>query len=200
MNITPLKNLALEMIILIVLMVYVVASVYIDIKVLENHLAEVSMTELSQSGFVLIAAINFFRMIKKEPDSAGLFILISGFFGMIFFREADYYFDGISHSFWQIPVSIILLSTVFFAYKNKLTILDPIAQYQSTKAFTYTFIGVLVTIIFSRLFGTGSLWREIAVADGGYIKTVVQEGIELLGYSLILFGSFIVHCKKLGSK
>lgn len=198
MNITPLKNLALEMILLIALMVYVVASVYIDIKILENHLAEVSMTELSQSGFVLIAAINFFRMIKKEPESAGLFILISGFFGMIFFREADYYFDGISHSFWQIPVSIILLSTVFFAYKNRLTILDPIAQYQSTKAFTYTFIGVLVTIIFSRLFGTGSLWREIAVADGGYIKTVVQEGIELLGYSLILFGSFILHCKKLG--
>ena len=66
MNITPLRNLALEMIILIALMVYVVASVYIDIKVLENHLAEVSMTELSQSGFVLIAAINFFRMIKKR--------------------------------------------------------------------------------------------------------------------------------------
>jgi len=188
------------MFILIALMIYVVACVYIDIKVLDNHLAEVSMTELSQSAFVLIAALNFFKMIKKEPESAGLFILISGFFGMIFFREADYYFDSISHSFWQLPVSIILLATLYFAYKNKHSIVDPIAQYQSTKAFSYTFIGVLVTIIFSRLFGTGSLWREIAAADSSYIKTVVQEGIELLGYSLILLGSFILHCKKLGSK
>lgn len=191
MNFNPIKNLAIELFLLIAAMSYVVASIYTDIKIFDNHLAEISMTEFSQSGFVFIAAINFFSKIKKEPESAGLFILISGFFGMVFFREADYYFDGISKSFWQIPVLAILITTLFYAFKHKLTILEPLAKYQSTKAFTYTFIGVLITIVFSRLFGTGSLWREIAVAtDSSYIKTVIQEGLELLGYSLILMGSF----------
>ena len=196
MNFTPIKHLAIELLLLVSMMMYVVASIFIDIKILNNHLAEVSLTELSQSAFVFIIALNFFSKIKKEPESAGLFILISGFFGMVFFREADYYFDGISRSFWQLPVSVILITTLYYAFKNKLTILEPLSRYLNTKAFTYTFIGVLITIVFSRIFGTGSLWREIAVAtDSSYLKTVIQEGLELLGYSLVLIGSFLVRLK-----
>ena len=134
--------------------------------------------------------------IKKEPESAGLFILISALFTMIFIREADYYLDFIYHGFWKVPVLLVFCSSIFYAYKNKDTIIAPLNHYQNTKAFTYTFIGFMITIVFSRVFGTGRLWEDIAAtADSGYVKNVVQEGLELFGYALVLLGSVIVHLK-----
>ena len=53
-----------------------------------------------------------------------------------------------------------------------------------------------MTIVFSRLFGTGSLWKDIATVDSRIVKTVVQEGLELFGYALILIGSILSHIEK----
>jgi hypothetical protein len=190
------KFLLIEFSTLFLLMLFIATSIHIDTAVLKNNLSEISVTEFSQSGFVLIAIVAFFKKIAKEPKSTGLFILISGFFTMIFIREADYYLDFVYHGFWKIPVFIVFCTSSFFAFKNKDSILPPFFAYSSTKAFTYTFIGVLMTIVFSRLFGTGSLWKDIATVDSRLVKTVVQEGLELFGYALILIGSILSHIEK----
>ncbi len=193
---SPIKLLCLEFVVLVTLMVLIAVFIHIDTAILNNRLSELSFTEFSQSGFILLASISFFMKIKKEPESAGLFILISALFTMIFIREADYYLDFIYHGFWKVPVLLVFCSSIFYAYKNKNTIIAPLNHYQNTKAFTYTFIGFMITIVFSRVFGTGRLWEDIAAtADSGYIKNVVQEGLELFGYALVLLGSLIVHLK-----
>jgi hypothetical protein len=189
------KYLFLEFFALLTTMVLVVVSIYIDVGILGNHIPEVSVTEFTQSTVILLTILLFLSKIKKEPESAGLFVLISGLFTMIFIREADYYLDFIYHGFWKVPVFITFCTTIYFAYKNKYTIISPLMSYQSSKAFTYALIGLLITIVFSRLFGTRSLWVLI-MEDAGHTKTLVQEGLESLGYSLILMGAFIAQFNK----
>jgi hypothetical protein len=194
MKLNSITAILLEFFALIGLMISVTGFIYLDTSILNNRLTELSFTEFAQSGFILISTVLFLIKTKKEPSSAGLFILISGLFAMMFVRESDYYLDAIYHGFWKVPVSIIFIVCLFFTYKNKTKIIQPLLKYQNTKAFTYTFIGFLITIVFSRLFGTGSLWIEIATsADSSYIKTVVQEGLELFGYSLVLMGAIVVN-------
>ena len=51
--------------------------------------------------------------------------------------------------------------------------------------------GLLVLVVFSRLFGYGPFWKAI-MDDPSYrtVKTIVEEGVELMGYFLILVSSF----------
>ncbi|CAN0573307.1 unnamed protein product, partial [Ectocarpus sp. 12 AP-2014] len=60
----------------------------------------------------------------------------------------------------------------------------------NTFAFGLFTAGVLTTYIFSRLYGRQDFWR--AVLEEHYIstfKSVAEEVVELLGYSLILFAT-----------
>jgi hypothetical protein len=56
-------------------------------------------------------------------------------------------------------------------------------------------IGLLQLVIFSRLFGTGSLWEPV-MGDSYQpgVKSIVQEGVELMSYALVLYGSAL-SCK-----
>ncbi|NRA15402.1 MAG: hypothetical protein HRU04_07880 [Oceanospirillaceae bacterium] len=169
----------------------------VDISVLKNGLSEISITEFAQESLIFIAALVFFLKLRTEPESRGLLILICGLFSMMFIREGDFYLDFVYHGFWKVPVLIVLISTLYYSYKNRATIIAPLNQYRNTKTFTYIFIGFLITVVFSRVFGTGSLWVELSGnTDSGFIKTVVQEGLELFGYSLIFIGSVLLHFKK----
>ena len=91
----------------------------IDITVLENQLSEISITEFMQETFIFIVALIFYRASKKHLESKGLFILMAGLFSMMFIREGDYYLDVIYHGFWKLPVAIVLITTVYFAYQNR---------------------------------------------------------------------------------
>ena len=55
----------------------------------------------------------------------------------------------------------------------------------------------MVVVVFSRVFATGSLW-QIIMKDNYlvYYKDVIQEGLETLGYSLILFGSIMFYLQQ----
>jgi hypothetical protein len=45
-------------------------------------------------------------------------------------------------------------------------------------------------LVFSRVFGTGSLWRAIMLDEyQNLYKSVIQEGLELFGYLLIAYGT-----------
>jgi len=193
----PIKLLLIELILLVLIMALIPYVISVDINVLNNGLSEISITEFAQESFIFIAALVFLLKLKSEPQSRGLLILICGLFSMMFIREGDYYLDFVYHGFWKVPVLLVLVSTVYFSYKNRATIIAPLNRYKNTKTFTYIFIGFLITVVFSRLFGTGSLWVELSGStDSGFIKTVVQEGLELFGYALILVGSVLLHLNK----
>lgn len=168
----------------------------VDITVLENQLSEVSITEFMQEIFIFIAALIFYRASSKHLESKGLFILMAGLFAMMFVREGDYYLDAIFHGFWKVPVAMILITTVYFAYQNRKTILEPMLTHMESKPFVYIFIGFMIIVIFSRVFGTGSLWREIMGDNYHHLyKTIIQEGLELFGYSLLFYGSVLFYLR-----
>ncbi|MCJ8337909.1 MAG: hypothetical protein MJK10_05520 [Pseudomonadales bacterium] len=197
MKTNPIKFLLIEFILLVAIMALIPFIISVDISVLKNGLSEISITEFAQESLIFIAALVFFLKLRTEPESRGLLILICGLFSMMFIREGDFYLDFVYHGFWKVPVLIVLISTLYYSYKNRATIIAPLNQYRNTKTFTYIFIGFLITVVFSRVFGTGSLWVELSGnTDSGFIKTVVQEGLELFGYSLIFIGSVLLHFKK----
>ena len=186
------KYLLFDFLALAILMALIPFFISIDITVLKNELSETSITEFMQEFFILISAIIFYKASSKEPESKGIFILLAGLFTMMFIREGDYYLDTIFHGFWKLPVAIVLIATLYYAFKNKTTIFKPLLTHSQTKKFTYILIGFLIIIIFSRLFGTGSLWRDIMGDNYHHLyKTVIQEGLELFGYSLIFYGSML---------
>lgn len=50
--------------------------------------------------------------------------------------------------------------------------------------------GVMLLLVFSRLFGMGSFWHNIMGADYvREVKIIAEEGTELLAYCLIAFAS-----------
>lgn len=186
-----------EFLALSLLMLLVPVSVFTDITILENELSELSITEFLQEFFILVSAIVFYKLSLKQLESKGFFILISGLFTLMFIREGDYFLDMIAHGFWKFPALLILIITGYYALKNKKTILQPLLKYTNTRNFAYLLMGFLVIIVFSRVFGTGSLWREIMGEDYKHVyKTIIQEGLELFGYVFVFYGSLLVYFDK----
>jgi hypothetical protein len=69
----------------------------------------------------------------------------------------------------------------------------PMLDHMDSKNFVHITLGLILILIFSRIFGSGQLWRDIMGDDYSIIyKTVIQEGIELLGYIFVLYGSILV--------
>lgn len=148
------------------------------------------MTEITQEIFILLSAVLFYKLAFKQKQSKGLLLIIAGLFSMMFIRESDRLLDIIFEGLWQALVILTALSTLYFANKYKLSVFKPLQIHAQTKAFTYIFIGLMIVVIFSRVFATGSFWQIIM--DQNYrmlYKVVIQEGLEVLGYGLILFGS-----------
>jgi hypothetical protein len=110
-------------------------------------------------------------------------------FLVMFIREGDYFWDKIMKGLWTILAVGTFFISVYFAYKQRETIFPSLSTYWKTRGFGYLIIGLLTVLLFSRIFGTGSLWRVILKEN--YIvdfKTAVQEGLELLGYLLLFYG------------
>lgn len=111
-------------------------------------------------------------------------------------RENDNVLDIVFHGFWKVLVAIAFATVMTIVYKNKGTVIKPLIDKASSRPFTFIMIGLIITLFFSRLFGTGGLWDpalELLATDAktATIKNIVQEGLELLGYSIIAYGSVL---------
>jgi hypothetical protein len=94
----------------------------------------------------------------------------------------------------------VSVAVIVYAARQRGTVIAPAIESASTKPFAYLIVGLLLVIVFSRAFGTGQLWEEVMGEDYRRIyKSVIQEGIELLGYVLVFFGAlttFLLERKK----
>src|SRR5690554_8102983 len=57
-----------------------IATVYLDIVVLENGLPEVGVTETMQAVLLLASAVLFARKVRRNPKARGFLVLVTGFF------------------------------------------------------------------------------------------------------------------------
>ena len=59
-----------------------------------------------------------------------------------------------------------------------------------TRSFIFIFIGLLIVLAYSRLFGMAELWQAVMGDNfNRTVKNVVEEGSELWGYALVTWGT-----------
>lgn len=164
--------------------------IWLDIAVFKTEILEISFTEITQEIMLFVCALLFW-LAPGSVQQQGFRVLAGGFFACLLMRELDGLFDPVSHSAWCWPFSIIALICIAVGVKssNRSNTFEALAAFARTPSFgaLSTGLGVLV---FSRIFGMGALWHLIL--NDGYArlaKTTVEEGIELLAYSMWLAAS-----------
>jgi len=181
----------LPFILVSLLSVGVITTINIDYFFLENNLSERSLTEFFQQLLLLASVIIFIWSAVKVEQSRTLFILVAGFFGCMFLRELDHYFDMIVHGFWFYPTILLASSVIFYSVKHSTDLISSVRSFSQTNAYFNILVGLVIIMIFSRLFGSGTLWKEVMNDDYHHIyKTIIQEGLELFGYVFLFIGSF----------
>ena len=183
----------LELLILILLMIVPPLFVWIDFTILKTNLSEYSLTEFTQEFLILASFIILFFKTYKNREHRGFLLLPVGLFLVMFIREGDYYWDKIMNGLWTILAVSTFLISVYIAYRQRQTIIPTLSTYWNTRGFGYLIVGLLIVLLFSRIFGTGDLWRAILKENYiGYYKTAIQEGLELLGYLIIFYGVILM--------
>ncbi|MEL0606829.1 hypothetical protein [Vibrio echinoideorum] len=165
-------------------------AIRVDFVLLSGQIGESSVTEMLQQFLLLVSSGAFAYLAKKRPEVNHAAILISAFFAVLFIRELDYWFDMIAHGAWVYPAIIIAGSAIFYAIRNGKQTVDQLALILASPHMNLLVTGVMLLLVFSRLFGMGSFWQ--GVMGEHYIsnvKTIAEEGTELLAYCLIAFAS-----------
>ncbi len=182
-----------EFLILILLMMVPPLFVWIDFTILKTNLSEYSLTEFTQEFLILTSFVILLYKTYKNRGNRGFLILFAGLFMVMFIREGDYFWDKIMNGLWTILAVGSFLISIYIAYKQRKTIIPTLSTYWNTRGFDYLIMGLLIVLIFSRIFGTGDLWRSILKENYiGHYKTAIQEGLELLGYLIIFYGAILM--------
>jgi hypothetical protein len=152
--------------------------------------SENSYTEWAQVGVLILIILVTFWTGKVSPKEKVIINSMLGFFLMALIREFDFYLDNyVFDGAWQVLAFSTLAVTIIYLVRNKEAIEQASQNVFQTSAFGLISAGILITFIFSRLYGRTSFWE--AVMEQKYfrdVKNVSEEGIELLGYGIILIG------------
>ncbi len=181
----------LEVIVLSLLMMLPVITVYLDLTIGDRTITELSFVEVAQEFLLVISAVLFWIGVVREPQARGFMVLVAGLLSCMFIRELDYAFDQITHGFWFYPAMLMAIGSILYAAINRATIPLPMVHFMGTRAYVFLAIGLLITLVFSRVFGSGNLVWEKALGSSytGHFRSVIQEGLELFGYVFIFYGA-----------
>ncbi|MET3999941.1 hypothetical protein [Marinobacterium sp. MBR-109] len=187
------KTAFFEFLILSALVLIPPLLIYTDLKLFHDNLGENSLTEYVQALCLLLVILLFARTTWQQPNGRGFYVLVTGFFLCMLVREHDYLFDLISHGWWKYPALAVTLVALLAALGWRHTVIDPMAEFTRMKGYPQLLLGLVIVLVFSRVFGTGSLWRALMETEyQNLYKSVIQEGLELLGYLLIAYGTVLM--------
>ena len=166
----------------------VVGCIYFDVTINQNILED-SFVEFGQEA-LLLGTTALFAMQAIAKRQGGLW-LVAGFFGCMFIRELDAYFDMIVHGAWKYFALMVVAFVFFKAWRlGKENTIASLAAFMKTRSFVFIFIGLLIVLVYSRLFGMGELWHSIMTDNfNRTVKNIVEEGSELWGYALVFWGA-----------
>jgi hypothetical protein len=167
------------------------ASVLVDVRVLGDSVDEVSLTEMTQVALLLFAVLAFGYRAWRNPETRGFALLVAGFFLCMLIRELDGVLDRIAHGFWLWPALLVAVSVVaYVGTACRTTVFRPMANFIGKKSYYHIIVGLLVVLVFSRVFGSGRYWMQLLEMDlGRLFKASLQEGLELFGYLLLAYGA-----------
>lgn len=153
---------------------------------LGNQFTESSFAEISQTVMLLVSLIFLWKIRAMGVYRHGV-VLMFAFLLASLIREQDSMLDEVFDDLWQWLVALVLVPALVFLVRYRLRVLDECYRYMQQMSFGL-FLGGFVTVyVFSRLMGRGIFWEAILKAQYIYeIKSTVEEGIETLGYALML--------------
>lgn len=162
--------------------------------------SEQTLTEHMQDFMSFFSCMLFLYAARVDAKLNIAATLLGALLAMMFVRESDavldtYVFDGA----WQTIVGMIFICVLVFLWGRFTSIYSSLKEYSLQSSFG-TFLAGFVTILaFSRLMGRSSFWQ--AVMGDSYmriVKNIVEEGIETLGYTLILISAveLVIACRK----
>ena len=149
--------------------------------------SEHSIVEYSQTACLLLAAAFFYVGARRSDHWRALCVGFTFAATIAAVREQDsfldqYVFDGA----WQVIVFGLVVGLVVYLKRHGRGVGGQVTSYAETRAAGLLASGFLIVFVFSRLFGKQAFWK--AVMGEGYqrvVKNIVEEGVELLGYSLL---------------
>lgn len=191
----------LQFLLLTIIVAIVCLTIFSDVMLLEHGIGEHSLTELYQQTLLFLVVFCFLYAVKVDNRHRHFHVLVAGFFTCMLIRELDGFFDQlVIHGFWIYPALLVFFICSAYALQNKQGTLEGLASFTRHHYFQGITIALVIILIFSRLFGIGELWETI-LADN-YIrlaKNTAEEGVELLGYSLLFYSAFgyvrSIHCR-----
>ena len=152
---------------------------------------EASLTEKMQIAFSGICCVLFLATARMSRKLRPIAVMLAALTGMMFIREADLFLDeNVFDGAWQTLVVFVLIALAIYLKKQPDPIKPSVEAFSRLPSAGVLLSGCLVTFVFSRLFGRRSFWE--AVMGEGYmevVKDLVEEGTELVGYSLILIAA-----------
>ncbi|CEO41603.1 hypothetical protein C0Z01_14725 [Photobacterium kishitanii] len=162
-----------------------------DVIYLKNNIPEQSLTEYTQELLLFGCSISFAYLGMTQALYRRCAFLIAGFFSCMLIRELDLFFDQlVFHGFWVYPASIIAFITVIYASQEREQTLSALAEFMKNNYFPILCLGLGITLVYSRLFGMGSMWHQVLGHDyHRIVKNIAEESSELLGYVLMFYAS-----------
>ncbi len=198
----PLPSMAaiwLEVLGLTLALLLVPVLVYLDNAVFFDYVTEGTLTELAQAALIGLTSVLFFIGARRDPRAAAYLMGVATLTAAMFLRENDALFDRIQHGFWAYPVALLLLAGLVYMLRHRGTFRGPFRHHMASREAVFFILGFLVVLFFSRVFGSGELWRGVMGAAYNFqYKAAIQEGIELLGYMLIGYGAVASYRNRFG--
>lgn len=174
----------------------IVAPIFVavDVVYFRNEVGEISLTQATQTVLLLSSALVFWNAARRSIESRGFLVLVAGFLSCMFLREQDWLFDNVFQGFWFWPT--IFVAGASIAYASTIargTVLGSMSAFINTKSYPYMVFGLIVVLVFSRVFGSGNLlWDGLMLSDYSYVyKSALQEGLELFGYVFVAYSSYL---------
>ena len=180
--------------------------IFVDFKIIGGNCGELGIVEIAQETLIILLSIYSFIKLKKTLNNIGF--ALGAFFLLIFIRELDFLFDKIYHGAWfAIGIVAMAICGIKYYIENIKTgkfkeLKKELRLFAETKDFNLFGLGIVIVLIFSRIMGTGKLWKLILGKEyDRVIKTVIQEGVELYGYAIALTAlvAISIQLKKLKS-
>ncbi|MCG8473311.1 MAG: hypothetical protein MI742_15830 [Desulfobacterales bacterium] len=157
---------------------------------LTGRFMEESLVEMLQIVVLLFTGLLGWVSGKVAPQLRALSTLIMGLATMAVVRELDAVLDRmVFDGAWQTLVLGIAALTKYHISRCRVSLSENVKGFIPTAAFGVMASGSMMVLVVSRLLGRATLWKVI-MGDGymRIVKLAVEEGLELMGYTLILVG------------
>jgi len=150
-----------------------------------SYFSEATFTEVAQEVIFFVLFVLYLILGYKWREIQPVSNIVSIFFLISFFRE----FNFLSID-WSYPALVALIVLIWLVVRDFKKIKAATIRFFSVPASSWLLAGFLTTYIFSRLMGRSKFWR-LMYKDETYrlAKAGTEEGIELLGDTLMLIGA-----------